>query len=553
MRLSATFVFLAALSGVYAGSVGYPGYPGSGGSGGHDGAGGSDGHGGSGGSGGGSPRPRSIGPSSSLDIANKRISPDGFTRSAVLAGGTFPGPLIKANKGDTFRMNVIDDLTDNTMVKSTSIHWHGIFQEKTNWADGPSFVTQCPITPKHSFLYNFKVPDQAGTFWYHSHLSTQYCDGLRGPLVLYDPKDPHKHLYDIDDETTIISLADWYHYPSPQHPQIPIFNSTLINGLGRFAGGPLSKLAVISVTRGKRYRFRLISMSCDPNWIFSIDGHQMTVIEADGVSTQPLTVDSIQIFAAQRYSFVLTANQKVDNYWVRAQPTLPGSNTGFANATNSAVLRYAGAPNANPKTTSNLRLPLDETALHPLVPTPVPGAHRPGGADLNLNLVITLNTTDFRFALNGVSFVPPTAPVLLQILSGAKTAQSLLPKGGVIELPPNKVIEISIPGGSPGAPHPFHLHGHTFHVIRSAGNASYNFNNPVIRDTLSTGSATSDLATFRFVTDNAGPWFLHCHIDWHLDIGLAVVLAENIPAIAKEDPPTAWDQLCPIYNASPKN
>ena len=39
----------------------------------------------------------------------------------------------------------------------------------------------------------------AGTYWYHSHLSTQYCDGLRGPLVVYDPHDPHAHRYDVDD------------------------------------------------------------------------------------------------------------------------------------------------------------------------------------------------------------------------------------------------------------------------------------------------------------------------------------------------------------------
>ena len=26
---------------------------------------------------------------------------------------------------------------------------------------------------------NFAVPGQSGTFWYHSHYSTQYCDGLR--------------------------------------------------------------------------------------------------------------------------------------------------------------------------------------------------------------------------------------------------------------------------------------------------------------------------------------------------------------------------------------
>jgi iron transport multicopper oxidase len=41
--------------------------------------------------------------------------------------------------------------------------------------------------------------------------------------------------------------------------------------------------------------------------------------------------------------------------------------------------------------------------------------------------------------MNGVSFVPPSAPVLLQILNGSHTAQSLMPKGSVIELPANKV------------------------------------------------------------------------------------------------------------------
>ncbi|KAJ7607590.1 yellow laccase [Roridomyces roridus] len=491
-----------------------------------------------------------IGPNTPLTISNKVISPDGFSRSSVLADGVFPGPLIRGNKGDTFQLNVIDHLTDSTMLKSTSIHWHGFFQAGTNWDDGPAFVTQCPIVPGNSFLYDFAVPGQAGTFWYHSHLATQYCDGLRGPFVVYDPNDPQKHLYDIDDESTVITLADWYHFPSPSAPLIPTFNSTLINGLGRYAGGPSSPLAVISVTHGKRYRFRLVSTSCDPNWVFSIDGHTFTIIEVDGVNTKPLTVDSIQIFAGQRYSFVLTANQAVSNYWVRAQPNL--GNTGFANGINSAILRYAGAPNANPTTTASTSSnPLIETNLHPLVNTAVPGAPHPGGADVNLNLQITFTGT--QLAVNGVPFVPPTAPVLLQILSGAHSAADLLPPGSIYELPPNKAIEISIPGGSPGAPHPFHLHGHNFHVVRSAGNSTYNYNNPVIRDVVSTGPLATDNTTFRFFTDNAGPWFLHCHIDWHLQIGLAVVLAENIPKIATEHPPPAWDQLCPLYNASAKD
>jgi iron transport multicopper oxidase len=74
-----------------------------------------------------------------------------------------------------------------------------MLQSRTNWADGGAFVNQCPIATGNSFLYDFTATDQAGTFWYHSHLSTQYCDGLRGPMVIYDPNDPYADLYDVDD------------------------------------------------------------------------------------------------------------------------------------------------------------------------------------------------------------------------------------------------------------------------------------------------------------------------------------------------------------------
>lgn len=40
----------------------------------------------------------------------------------------------------------------------------------------------------------------------------------------------------------------------------------------------------------------------------------MTVIEADGVETQPVLVDSLTIYAAQRYSVIVNANQPIGNY-----------------------------------------------------------------------------------------------------------------------------------------------------------------------------------------------------------------------------------------------
>lgn len=74
-------------------------------------------------------------------------------------------------------------------------------------------------------------------------------------------------------------------------------DTTLINGKGRFPGGNSVELSVINVQQGKRYRFRVISMSCDPNFIFSIDGHNLTIIETDSIPTAPHTVNSFQIFA----------------------------------------------------------------------------------------------------------------------------------------------------------------------------------------------------------------------------------------------------------------
>ncbi|KAJ7682085.1 yellow laccase [Mycena polygramma] len=482
-----------------------------------------------------------------LQIVNKNINIDGFPRSAVLAGGTFPGTPILAQKNQRLLINVVNSLTDATMFRSTSIHWHGVFQTKSAWADGTAFVTQCPIAANNSFLYDFTPSGQAGTFWYHSHLSTQQCDGLRGPLIIYDPQDPYKLLYDVDDATTIITLADWFHVPARNYAIPFLFTSNLINGKGRFAGGPASPLSVITVTPKKRYRFRLISMSCEPNFIFSIDGHMMTVIEADGVSTLPVLVDSIQIYAGQRYSFVLNASQKTDNYWVRSVPNF--GDQSFTGGVNSAILRYVGAAATDPKTTNTTsKLPLLETNLHPLIPSAVPGLPKVGGADVNINLEIGLDFNTLRYSLGGTTFFPPTAPALLQILSGAQLASDLLPSGSYYALPPNKVIEITIPGGAdPGGPHPMHLHGHNFHVVRSAGSSTYNYKNPVIRDVVNTGFP-GDNTTFRFVTDNSGPWFLHCHIDFHLDIGLAVVFAEDVAGTAKEVVPAAWKNLCPIYD-----
>ncbi|KAK6969220.1 multicopper oxidase/laccase [Favolaschia claudopus] len=474
----------------------------------------------------------SIGPTADLTLVNVDVSPDGFSRSAVTVNGIVPGPLIVANKvRRQFSLNVINTLTDDTMLLSSSIHW----RKARSLASTLFIVVIClpDLYRRRILSEEYQLGGRAGTFWYHSHLSTQYCDGLRGVMVVYDPEDPHLSLYDVDDgkflqsniTRTIITLSDWYHDPAHNLGNVPTLISTLINGLGRYAGGPTSQLAVISVTQNKRYRFRLASISCDPNFIFTIDGHNFTIIEADSVNVQPLN-------AGQRYSFVLNANQAVDNYWIRtvANGGTAGSTTVSTRPSCGTLVADAVDPTTNATTAAAA---LDETNLHPLVSSPVPGRIPLAQRTVALNLVISLDFTTFTFQVNGAEFVPPTAPVLLQILSGAHTAAELLPNGS-----------LTIPGGTPGAPHPFHLHGHNFWVVRSAGSTTYNWDDPVIRDVVTTGSATTDNTTIRFVTDNAGPV-----ARFPPEIGLAIVFAEDTDTIANSVHPSAWDTLCPTYDA----
>lgn len=193
-------------------------------------------------------------------------------------------------------------------------------------------------------------------------------------------------------------------------------------------------------------------MACKPSVEFSIDGHTLTIIEADGENTTPLVVDSLQIYAGQRYSTVLTANQPVGNYWIRANPDAKRGVPGFDGGRNLAILRYVGAQTADPTTSQIPNFnPLKETNLHPLTDTAAPGQPLVGGADVALSLNLSFDD-DTGYSINSVPYELPSVPILLQILSGAQSAQDLIPPGSIYALPPNKVIEINIPGLTMGGP-----------------------------------------------------------------------------------------------------
>lgn len=348
--------------------------------------------------------------------------------------------------------------------------------------DGSAYVTQCPIAPGNSFLYNFTAGHQVGTFWYHSHYGAQYCDGLRGPLIIRDPEDPYLSSYDVDDGgsssyllelgrrrsdsfsnrvnhhhfdglvsqpvTNVILYPERhrYHVPSPQvHRQI-FPASVLINGIGCYNNDCENPHAIISVQPNKRYRFRLLNMACKPNYLFSIDDHNLTIIEVDGNYVEPYTVDSIQIHAAQRYSFILHADQLVDNYWVHAVPNQA------TNASTRAILRYTSAPAQLPrgKLVSSQK-PLNESALRPHASPPARLLQ--AEPDIKIHLEMSKNMSDFNFLINGAQYTPPNIPILLQILSGAVAPWQIEPRGSVYVLPRDRLVEITFSAkDSPGRP-----------------------------------------------------------------------------------------------------
>ncbi|CAE6492618.1 unnamed protein product [Rhizoctonia solani] len=492
-----------------------------------------------------------------LNIVNAQISPDGFSRKASLVNGQFPGTILFANKGDILRNTVVNQLTDPTMRRSTTIHWHGLFQSTTAYEDGPAFVTQCPIAPNTTYQYVIPLRDQTGTHWYHSHLGSQYVDGVRSAIVVYDPNDPHKSLYDFDNESTVIQLSDWYHTPAPalgedyfDSGNEPVPDSGLINGRGRYNGGPAAPWSVFTVQKGKRYRFRVINNGALGYYTFQIDGHPLKIIEADGIAHQPYTVNSLDIHPGERYSIVVEANQTVGNYWIRAPITARRSSSTLDPELVKAVLRYEGAPAQDPNTSKSSGLKLDQNLLKPVENPGAPGGSAPADVVIDLKYGgVSGGATGWQ--VNDSQYKSPSLPTLLKILSNnASTNADFARSENTIVLPYNKVIELQIHGSSNGFFHPWHLHGHAFDIVENGG--AVNYVNPPRKDVVPVGGST---ARIRFRTDNPGPWFLHCHIDWHLEAGLAAVFAEapneqrNGPLAIQPSP--GWSELCPKYAALP--
>ncbi|XP_076258209.1 uncharacterized protein LOC143195157 [Rhynchophorus ferrugineus] len=108
------------------------------------------------------------------------------------------------------------------------------------------------------------------------------------------------------------------------------------------------------------------------------------------------------------------------------------------------------------------------------------------------------------------------------------------------EIPLNAVVELVIidEGFAYDANHPLHLHGYAFRVVAMervgrnitvqqvkdrdrAGLVKRNLLNPPIKDTVTVPDGGYTIV--RFHATNPGYWIFHCHIEFHAEIGMALV------------------------------
>ncbi len=80
-------------------------------------------------------------------------SPDGFARPVIGINGQWPLPQLTATVGDRVIINAHNHLGNRT----TTLHFHGLYQNGSTHMDGSASVSQCAIPAGSSFTYDFNV------------------------------------------------------------------------------------------------------------------------------------------------------------------------------------------------------------------------------------------------------------------------------------------------------------------------------------------------------------------------------------------------------------
>ena len=196
----------------------------------------------------------------------------------ITCNGEFPWPDIRVKKGDRVEVYLNNGFDD----RNTSLHFHGLFQNGTSSMDGPPMTVQCPVGPGSTFLYNFTASDNVGTYWYHSHTSGQYQDGMRGTFVIEDDDFPYEY-----DEDVVLQVGEWY------HDVVDVLDKRFMSVYNPTGAEPIPQNLIMNNTRNMTwevkpdttYLLRLVNTGGFVSQYFWIEDHEMEVVEVDGIYT----------------------------------------------------------------------------------------------------------------------------------------------------------------------------------------------------------------------------------------------------------------------------
>ncbi|XP_028773789.1 laccase-4-like isoform X2 [Neltuma alba] len=497
------------------------------------------------------------------------------SKSIVTINGKFPGPTIYAREDD----NVLVRVSNHVNVNVT-IHWHGVRQLRTGWSDGPAYITQCPIQPGQSYLYNFTLTGQRGTLFYHAHVNWLRST-VHGAVVILPKRDVPYPFPKPDDELVVV-LGEWWKsdteavineaLKSGLAPNVS--DAHTINGLPGAVANCSSQVYNLPVEKGKTYLLRLVNAALNEELFFKIAGHTLTVVEVDASYVKPFKIDTIIIAPGQTTNVLLNADQKSGKYLVAASPFMDAP-VAVDNVTATATVHYTGI---NSAATTVLTNPPPKNAtqvankfidsLKSLNSKKYP-AKVPLKIDHSLFFTVGLginpcpsckpaNGSRVVASVNNVTFVMPTT-ALLQAhyfnipgvfttdfpakpphvfnYTGAGPASLQTTSGTrLYRLPFNSTVQLVLQDTGIIAPesHPIHLHGFNFFVVgRGIGNydpkndpKNFNLVDPVERNTI--GLPSGGWTAIRFRADNPGVWFMHCHFEVHTTWGLKMAfLVDN--------------------------
>ncbi|KAK2972353.1 hypothetical protein RJ640_014411 [Escallonia rubra] len=442
------------------------------------------------------------------------------TKSMVTVNGQFPGPRIVAREGDRLLIKVVNHVANNI-----SIHWHGIRQLRNGWADGPAYITQCPIQTGQSYVYNYTIVGQRGTLFWHAHISWLRST-VYGPLIIlpklkapYPFVKPYKEVplifgewFNADTEAIISQAIQTGGGPN-------VSDAYTINGLP----GPLYNCSAkdtfkLKVNPGRTYLLRLINAALNDELFFSIANHTLTVVEADAIYVKPFETETLLITPGQTTNVLLKTKPHFPyaTFLMTARPYVTGLGT-FDNSTVAGILEYESPSFHAPISIKKLPLfrptlpPLNDTSfattfsnkLRSLASVQFP-ANVPQNVDKRFFFTVGLGTspceqnqtcqgpngTKFAASINNISFVQPTTALLQSHYSGQSSGvynpefpinpthwfnytgtppnNTFVSNGTeVMVLPFNTSVELVMQDTSilGAESHPVHLHGFNFFVV----------------------------------------------------------------------------------------